>query len=134
MTLPPAPPDTDGQYLVSDTTGTLSFTPGSPVVQVYDGPNQIRDVIMYTFTATTTGGVATFYATKDGTRTGPAIFTTLLSISATAVFATTNANQVMATSINTISADLKIITINVANVNRQFAANGTKCFLLLIGI
>jgi len=104
--------------------------------KVYLGVDEKSNVILWTGTVTTTGGVATLCLTDDGTATGTALFTNIFSIQATAEANTAEAAQVPLPSIKSLSADKKTLAINVivpASPESVFAPDGTKVYVTVTG-
>jgi hypothetical protein len=142
LTMPSAPPAASGQYVAAtNTTGSLTFT--DPIISnVYNGTIIYTNVKIYTISTTTNGGIAIIHPTNDGTDTGMALFTNILTANAMAIENTTNAIQVPLCGLNSISADFRTIIFNVitgtiANNKQpgmQYVANGTLVQVTIIGI
>ena len=91
--------------------------------------------LMWTFSATTTSWVATFYPTDDGTINGTPIFTTIHSIQATAVNDTALATASPWCSIKTSSTTKIEVNVSTGTIlgvlwaTALFASDGTTVYL-----
>lgn len=111
-------------------------------IKVYNGTTlRTTNVIVWNGTATTTGGVATFHPTDDGTAAGNPLFTNVYAIQATAVLNTATATQVPLASVQALSADRRTVTVNVVTgvvllalgATVQFAPDGTQVYATILG-
>ena len=106
------------------------------IEKVYVGAEEKSGVILWTGTATTVDGVATFYLTDDGLASGNAIFANVFSIQASAEKNTADAKAAPFASIKSLSADRKTLSVNAVVSNTEggsFAPDGTKVYVLVIG-
>lgn len=119
----------------------MQFVPPPPPA-MYLLQNRQPTSIIWTGTATTTGGVATFNPTSDNTGSGAALFSAIYVAHPTAIMNTGLASSVPYASIKAISADRKTITVNVATgliigllggTTTQFVADGTVVQLTIMG-
>jgi len=110
---------------------TLPMEFGSPV-----------KMMMWVGTATTTGGVATFNPTSDGTGAGAAMFNTISYVLASARTNTGVAIAVPIASVKLVSADKKTVTVNavigttllaLGTASVVFAPDGTQVDIMIIG-
>lgn len=92
---------------------------------------------------TSTSGVATFNVTDDGTSSGNAIFSSILTGTATPQANTSTATSVPNTAVKTISANNKVITVNVTvgttigllgGPTLAFAPDGTVVNGFVVGV
>lgn len=98
-------------------------------------------IIIWSGSAVTVNGVATFFPSSDGTSGGTALFTNIFTLQPTSERNTSNAIDVPFYGIKSISADKKTITVNVVNATTLialgstlvFAPDGTKVYLIIIG-
>ena len=121
-------------------TGTLasSWLP----ITMYNGTIVKTLWRVWNGTATTTGGVATFYPTNDGLATGTALFANVYAIQVTAVNNTAAAIGVPFAAVKALAGDKKSLTVNVVNGLNiaavpsdtvAFAADGTSVYCTIIG-
>ena len=83
------------------------------IAKVYLETAEKSGAILWMGTATTVGGVATFYLTDDGLETGNAIFANVFSIQASAEKDTADYAAVPFTGIKSLSSDRKTLSVNV---------------------
>ena len=122
-------------------TGSYAELASRPWLTVYNAftisaaPKVQTNSIMWCGTAATAAsGAATFYPTTTNTSGGTPLFSTLLTVQATAVVNTTTAGSVAYTGIS--SANTKVVVINAATAgttNAVVAATGTVVYLQLVG-
>lgn len=116
------------------------------IVKVYLKTVEKSGIIVWTGSATTTGGLATLYLTDNGLEIGNAIFTNIFSIQATAEPAPGalmkpmapggNAETVPLTGVGSLSADKKTLSVEVivaASPKALFAPDGTKVYVTVFG-
>ena len=139
LKLPLASATKTNSAIVSDLSGNLSFK--SLPVQFFAERVAIETVKIYSFTVVTSGGTAVVNLTSDNTTTGTSLFTVKpYSISAVAVVNTSSAIQCATASVKTISANFKVLTLNVVigttgvGASQQFAPNGTEVNVTVMGI
>ena len=96
----------------------------------------------WTTTAATASGVATFYATVDGTASGDALFSGLTNVHATAQTGSVAPLAQVWCSVQSISADLKVIkvacltgsTVVVGGPSVATCSDGTLVYLSASGM
>lgn len=102
----------------------------------------IKTAKIWSGTALTSGGIATFYPTDNNLVSGNALFVNFFSVHATAERNTSSAIAVPKASLKSISMDKKTVTINVVNglllsllgLNSEvFAPDGIAVHLTIIG-
>lgn len=116
-------------------------TKGYCLCEIYQNQNKKEGSLIWTESATTTNGVATFNPTNDNTASGNAIFTNIYSVLVSASSNTSTATSVPVASIKLVSADKKTITMNCINgivlailgATTQFSADGTTVYCTIIG-
>ena len=113
-----------------------------PDVAAFNNLGGIPNVRTYFASATTAGGVATVYATSDGTATGTAIFSQILYANASPWVNTSSATAAPMTSGKSISSDQRTLTFNVTSgtslalggATMVAAPNGTQVLCMIWGI
>lgn len=85
------------------------------IAKVYLGTVEKSGAILWMGTATTVGGVATFYLTDDGLETGNAVFANVFSIQVTAEKDTADYAAVPFVGIKSLSSDKKTLSVNVVS-------------------
>jgi len=129
-------PTTSRTITFPDATGTVSLN------TLYQNQNIKTATKIWTGSATTTSGVATFTPTDDNTASGNALFTNIYSVQATAQNNTGTAINVPSAAIKLIAANKKSITVNVVTgqnigilgaASAVFAADGTVVTIQIVG-
>jgi len=119
-----------------DATGTVSLD------TIYQNQTIKTAPKIWTGSATTTTGVATFFPTSDNTGTGTALFTNIYSVQVTANTNTASAIAVPVASVKLIAADKRSITANAITgqnvgilgaASVAFAPNGTVLNMVIVG-
>lgn len=132
----------DVKWSFTDNTG-ITNTPAI-LNTAYTRTVSVTGVVLYVDSASTTSGVATFFPTSTGLVGGTALFSTIYSVQATARASAITAITVPFCSVNSISADKKIIKVNaikgitiappaVGAATTTFVPNGTIIYLTIIG-
>lgn len=126
-----------GDTFISGNTNLITIIP-----KIYSGITTQSSIKIWTASATTSSGVATFNVTTDGTSSGTSIFNTIFSITPTAFLNTSTAINVPLSSVKSISSDKKVITTNtivgttiilLGGNTVEFCPNGTIVFITIIG-
>lgn len=122
----------------------LSFEPttsvGSIVVSqlrgIYRGTESIRDVLVWTGTATVTGSSGLFSAnlTDDGTTTGNAVFSEVLSAHANHILNTTTASSASFAILRGYTAGLKTAAFMGVRSNTFASPSGSVFQVTVIGL
>lgn len=145
LTLPTASPTDVNIYMAANTAGTIYFTP-IPARTFSDNVEFTTSGIKHYYAnGTTTNGKVTFNVTSNGTATGTAFFTRLLCYPIATTMQTAAANSaldVAYASINSVSADLKTVVVNVCQgrgillggSSFQYIANGTPVSIFMCGV
>jgi hypothetical protein len=113
ITLPQNTPSLSN-IMLYDTNATAQFS-ALPITNVYSGTNAVSYNKIWTGTAQTNGGRATFFPTIDGTNATSSVFSTVFMATAIATMNTTSASGVALTGLNSISTDRRTVVFNVVN-------------------
>lgn len=97
--------------------------------------------MVWTGSATTTTGVATFYPTDDGTANGNPLFASISSVVVTSRLNTGTAVAIPVASVKLVASDRKSITANVIvgktllvlGDTVALAPDGTVCDIIVVG-
>lgn len=100
---------------------------------VYSNNTVTNNMKIYAATgAAGTGGKVTFYATTDGTATGPAMFKTIASIQLTAYYPSALTYSAVVTCVTSVSTDNRTI-VGIGTTNGLAVASGTRFYVLVHG-
>jgi len=141
LSLPVAPPTSDGQVIQVDNGGQSQFVV-PPISTITSGTLKLTGTKLWVGTAVTSGGTATFYPTGDGTPDGAAFINTVLYAHATPVSDTDVITASAFATRRSVSADGRVLTFNVltgAVVDAgghtvQYAPDGITVQALVVGI
>lgn len=118
-------------------TGNYPELANRPLATFYNAGTITFSAKIWTATATTTAGAATFYPTSTNASGGTALFTTILSVQSCAVVNTILANAVAycgVRSASTTSIVINAITTSGVGNAPAAAANGTSVYCLVVGV
>jgi hypothetical protein len=119
----------------------MTQTEAKVVVFSNQNTNINETLFIWTGTATTTSGIATFNPTSDGTESGTALFTNVNAVHALAVNNTTTPTSYPFASLKQVVSGNKTITVNVGIGTSLIslgntiinAPDGTNVYLTVIG-
>ena len=144
LTLPTTSPTDINKAMTVTTTGGIFFAPIA--VRTYSDLTEYtaNGIKHFYDNGTTTNGKVTFYITTNGLSTGTAFFTRLLCYPFVAAVQAAGASSpidVVYASVNSISADLKTVVVNVCQGRGillggsafQYVANGTPVSIFMCG-
>ena len=113
-----------------------------PLVQVFKAGLSVPNVKLFFGSTTTLGGVATIYATSDGTTTGTPLFSSVLHADGTAWSSGSSAISSAIVAGKSIASDNKTISFNcvvgggvlLGGSTLSFVADGTKVTCVAWGL
>ena len=131
-------------YAINDVgaNGNFVMSPSMHTLVHYNGTSTLAAPIVWSGSATTTTGIATFHPTVDGTTGTAALFTNIFSVTALAANNTTTATSYPFASLQAIAVGNKTITVNVGigqnlgalgGATISNAPNGTTVYLTIFG-
>ena len=116
------------------TSGAYGSLTGIPIGAVFNNGIFQPNVRLWTGTATTNSGVATFHPTSDGTASGTALFTTILNVQSSGTFTNnSSATTVPSTAVasNPTPSGVYIVAVTASGA---IVPNGSVIYALILGI